>query len=117
MFSVTSSSKTVINGVVYKGNNISIQGDKVVVDGVVQTPGLSVGPINVVVEGDCGQLDCAAGDVVVKGNVTGDVETGSGDVECLNVGGSVRTGSGDVKAKNIAGSVRTGSGDINKRFL
>jgi hypothetical protein len=102
--------RVVIDGREFSGSNIRINGNQVIVDGVVQD-GELVGPISVQVMGDVDRLDMGAGDVAVQGAV-GQVNTGSGDVECGPVTGSVRTGSGDVRCGNVGGSVQTGSGDI-----
>jgi RecJ-like exonuclease len=95
-----------INGIDYSGDNISIRGNKVVVNGIDVTPDAK--EISIVVEGniseikvdscnefrvvgDVGRIKTMSGDVDVEGNVTGDVETMSGDVSCLSVGGNVKT--------------------------
>lgn len=103
-----------INGVLYPGHSISIDGDSVIVDGVRQGSTL-VGPISIYVNGDCESIDCKSGTVSVLGSVSGDVHTGSGDISCMDVGGNVSTVSGDVQCGNVAGSVRSGSGDILHR--
>ena len=101
-----------INGKTYKGNNISIQGDKVTIDGIVQEGSSLVGSILVKVEGDVESIDTLTGGVVVSGNV-GTVQTTSGDVECGMVHGNVRSTSGDVTVMGgISGNVDTNSGDV-----
>ena len=40
-----------------------------------------------------------SGDVDVDGNVSGDIQTMSGDVDCGDVSGNIKTMSGDVKCK------------------
>ena len=107
-----SGNRTVINGKEYKGNNVSISGDNVIIDGVTQDGSLS-GPVNVVVHGDVNTIENQAGSVTAH-NVH-QISTGSGDVKCNNVAGSVRTGSGDVECGIISGNVRTGSGDVVHR--
>lgn len=101
-----------INGINYTGDNISIRGNKVVINGVDVTPDAK--QISIVVDGDVtelkvdncedlrivgnvGRVKTMSGDVDIEGNVTGDVETMSGDVRCLSVGGNVKTMSGKVK--------------------
>lgn len=69
----------------------------------------------VTVNGDVKKLRTGSGNVSVKGNATGDVQTGSGDVECGNVEGDVSTGSGDVRCGNVQGRVSTGSGDVYRK--
>jgi hypothetical protein len=104
----------VVNGKRYVGNSVSVVNGKVYVDGKDQTPNakeikievtadiqdLKVDYANLVnITGNVGNIKSGSGDVNVKGNVTGSVTTGSGDVECGNVGGNVDTGSGDIRFK------------------
>ena len=103
-----------INGQTYVGDNISIIGDRVVVDGKDKKPTLA-GPIDVTVEGDCNLVELQCGTVSISGNVSGVVQTGSGDIHCGTVGGNVQNVSGDINCGNVTGSVRTGSGDICHR--
>lgn len=75
-----------IDGRSFSGRSISIDGDVVVVDGVVQ-----------------------------QGSLVGPVKTMSGDVRCNDVHGDVGTMSGDVTCNTITGNVKTMSGDISSR--
>lgn len=95
-------------------NNVSINGKKVIVDGVVQS-GELVGEIHVVVHGDVDSINMGSGDVTAL-NVGG-IRTGSGDVKCADVYGSINTGSGDVICGSVSGSVSTMSGDISQRLF
>lgn len=106
----TSGSSVTINGQVFNGRSISITGDKVVIDGVVQSTSL-VGPINVVVNGNADSVETIDGKVEVTGSV-GRIKTMSGDVHCADVSGDVGTMSGDVICHNVAGNAKTMSGDI-----
>lgn len=96
----------------FSGSNVRISGNKVIVDGEIQS-GELVGDISVVVHGDVDKLEMGSGDVHAQ-NV-GNIQTGSGDVVCEDVGGSVQTGSGDVKCGQVGGNIRTGSGDVYHR--
>lgn len=49
------------------------------------------------IKGDAGVVSTTSGDVEIGGNVSGSVQTVSGDVDCGNIGGSVSTVSGDIK--------------------
>ncbi len=71
--------------------------------------------INVVIQGDCGPIDNGLGDVIVHGNVDGDVKTGCGDIDCKDVHGQVKTGVGDIQCGSVGGDAKTGCGDINRR--
>lgn len=118
-----------INGKSYLGNSITINKNKVIVDGVDVTPDSKQIYINV--ENDIDKLDVdycekinVAGSVnsirttsgnVECGDVTGDIQTTSGDVECGDVGGSIQTVSGDVKCEIVHGSVKTVSGNIKNK--
>ena len=106
-------SKTVtsisINGNSYAGKNISINGDKVIVDGVEQ-PLVLPKKINITVEGNVHSVTTTSGNIKAKDVVS--VQTTSGDIECSNVAGSVSTVSGDVVCNDISGKASTVSGDI-----
>jgi hypothetical protein len=101
-----------INNNGYVGNSIVITNGKVIVDGKDVTPDSK--EINISVEGDvaelrvdacsrvsgagnAGNVKTQSGDVKVAGDVTGNVQSMSGDVDCGSIGGSVSTMSGDVK--------------------
>lgn len=120
-------SQIVINGRTYVGQSVSINNNKIVIDGKV-TVNEESKEINIYIEGNVDSLNvdtCTkvmvngfvnslstmSGDVEC-GNVNQSVKTQSGDVECGNVGGDISTQSGDIKAKNINGSVKTMTGDI-----
>ena len=105
-------STVVINNVSYSGRNVSINGDKVVVDGVVQSTSL-VGPITVTVDGPCESDYTIYGDIRINGNV-GSINATSGDVDVQgSVEGSIRTVSGDVKVvRPHTNNITTVSGDV-----
>jgi hypothetical protein len=102
-----------IDGRDFVGRNITIRGEKVVIDGVEQDGSL-VGPVSIVLYGDAELIDGPASSVTVTGKC-GHVKTMSGDVRCGDVAGSVSTMSGDVTCGNIGGNVKTMSGDISHR--
>jgi hypothetical protein len=118
-----------INSTDYAGRNITISGNKIIIDGVdITADHKDAKEISIVVNGDLENLDVDyCKQLAITGNVgkvrsgsadvncndvLGNVQTGSGDVECESITGDVQTGSGDVKTTTISGSVRTGSGDI-----
>lgn len=104
-----------INGSSYSGSNVSIINGVVTIDGVVQKQQIGH-VVNVTITGDVDRIENAAGEVLVKGNVTGNVKTVSGDINCGSVGNDVQTVSGNVTADgSIGGSVKTVSGDIKSR--
>lgn len=109
----TGGSSVTIDGRTFTGSSISIQGDRVIVDGVEQEGSLT-GPITVTVNGNADSVETASGKVFVSGSA-GRVKTMSGDVECGAVTGDVGTMSGDVTCGPVAGGVKTMSGDIRHR--
>ena len=94
----------VVNGVVYKGNNVSVRNGVVYVDGVKQT-GENLGyNVTVEVKGNCGKIT-TAGAVTVTGNsedirTTGSVHVGG------NAGSGQTTGSVTVGG-DVSGNVQT----------
>lgn len=102
-----------IDGRTFSGQSIQINGDQVVVDGVVQQGSL-VGPITVTVNGDCESVENGNGDVTVTGSA-GSVRTSTGGVRCAAVSGDVTTSVGNVNCGDVGGSVRTSVGNISYR--
>jgi hypothetical protein len=115
-----------INGKEYKGNNVVVQNNRVIIDGEDVTPKekeinisvegnietLKVDEANqITVNGEVGTLDSINGKVKC-GNVKGHVATVNGDVEAGYVEGGVSTVNGDVEAEVIHGTTKTTNGDI-----
>jgi hypothetical protein len=101
-----------INGNTYSGNNIVVTKGKVIINGKDVTPDSKEININVegnieelkvdtcdsiIINGDVSNITTQSGDVEISGNVTGSIQTMSGDVDCGTVGGSISTMSGDIK--------------------
>ena len=108
-----SSGSVTINGETYSGSSVSINKDKVIIDGKEQTI-IESKKIDVTVNGDVQSLSDFSGSVTC-GNLDGDVKTVSGSVYVVgDVTGNVKTVSGSVQAKSIKGSVNTVSGNISK---
>jgi hypothetical protein len=118
----------IIGDNVYAGNNVTITGNKVYIDGKDVTPDtLNVSividaPIDTLqvdyankieITGDVKKVETKSGNIRIKGNVSGDVQTSSGDVKCDAIVGNVRTSSGDVECSEITGNVSTVSGNVN----
>ena len=101
--------KCTIDGKVFTGSNISINGNKVIVDGVTQV-GELVGDINITVDGNVESITNTNG--TVRALNVGSVKTTNGDVNCDDVSGDVSTTNGDVTAKKILGKVTSVNGDI-----
>ena len=113
-FFKNSKNTVTINGETYSGYNIKIDNNQVYVDGKLQTQSLT-GAIIVTVNGDCSSLNTISGDVVIQGNVTGNVVSTSGDVDIKgSVSGNINTVSGDVSvSRPHTEKINTISGDIN----
>lgn len=107
------SASITIDGRSFSGRNISISGNRVIVDGVVQD-GELVGDVNVVVTGNVEQVENTNGKVEVKGSV-GTVRTTNGEISCGDVKGDVTTSNGTVQCGVVHGSVRTSNGNITHR--
>lgn len=94
-----------INGRSFSGNNVSIVGGRIIIDGVEQTGDPLSGRVDlIVVTGSIGHLttDASVECEAVTGNVTA-----GGSITCTNVGGNVDAG-GSVQAGPITGSVDAG---------
>lgn len=110
-----STNKITINGNTYNGSDISMRGDKILIDGKEITESseiISSMVCNITVHGDAKKIETSSG--TVNCNTAGSISTQSGDVECGAVSGSVKTMSGDITCGAVGGSVKTMSGDINK---
>lgn len=105
-------SSVTINGKTYIGNNIIVSNGKIMIDEKNVTSDDKV--INITVNGNIDSLKVdTCNKLEIIGNVT-NVNTVSGDVDINgDVSGSIQTVSGDVKCKNVSGSINTLSGDIN----
>jgi len=99
-----------INNKTYNGNSVIISNNKIIIDGVDQTPDSKNITINVV--GNLQNLEVdSCESLKIDGNCY-KVSTVSGDVICYGIEGNVSTVSGDVECKIINGDVSTVSGDI-----
>ena len=99
----------------FSGRNVSIQGNRVIVNGVDVTnlADIDAKEITIIIESPIDSIDV---DYCHKIEVQScnTVKTMSGDVNCSgSINGSVNTMSGDVRSEgDIKGSVNTMSGDI-----
>ncbi len=118
---VSSGGRISIDGVTYEGTNVIMNDDGVFIDGVEVQPTDGAAKhyktTSIVIHGNVtGGVQTTSGDVIVnQGSITGPVATMSGDVALENGGdvrGDVTTMSGDVKCRNVAGAIRTTSGKI-----
>jgi hypothetical protein len=110
----------------FSGRNIQVRNGKIIVDGQDITPDAKTITIeihgnvahlesgacqNTIIHGDAGDIDGGSGSIQC-GNISGSLSVGSGRVNCGDVKGNVTAGSGNVTAKTIFGQVKTGSGNI-----
>lgn len=96
-----------INGQVYEGNNISIIGGQVTIDGKVQTTKSPLnGIVRIEVTGNLNNLTTDA-NVTVMGNTTGTVNAG-GSVSAGNIFDGGVTAGGSVTYEDVAGDVTAG---------
>lgn len=113
---VTSSGGSIeVNGVKYTGNNVSVRNGKVTIDGVVQADHSKEPRIMIYVTGDCETVQSSDGDIIINGDVSGDVQSTNGDIEAENVTGKVTTTNGDVECWDVGGDVTTTNGDIRHK--
>lgn len=99
-------SQVSINGRIYTGNNISINGNNVIIDGNVQSEELNNKKIEIAILCNVDKITCEES-IIVKGNITGNVEAGT-SVSCGNIKGDVSAGS-SVNCDDINGNVMAGS--------
>ncbi len=93
-----------INGKIFQGNNIVINGDKIIIDGVVRRGDVS-GVVEVrILEGVVENLSSDAS--ISANHVQGNVQAG-GSVRCSNVGGTVMAG-GSVQCGDVGGNITAG---------
>ena len=114
-------STCIVNGKRYQlpeGSSVSIINNKVYCNGqlVTDTNEFKEKNINIVIEGNIdGDLKVDSGNITVYGECN-NVQSISGDITIKgNICGNVKTTSGDVSCSRIAGSTQTVSGDIIKR--
>lgn len=94
------------NGKTYRGNNIEIKNDKVIIDGVVQDRGLS-GIIEIKVNGSLINLKTDS-NVTVHGDVLGSVNAGNNVIVNGDILNNVDAGN-NVTAESIKGNADAGN--------
>lgn len=109
-------SNVTVNGKGIQGRSISVVNGIVYIDGIPQARGDYSPYLSLVIniEGNVtGGIDTGSGDVNVTGSVH-DIDMGSGDITIGgDVLGNVDVGSGDIQCRgSIHGSIDTGSGNV-----
>lgn len=107
-----SSGRVTIDEREFIGRNISMIGNRVIVDGITQE-GELIGDVNIQVFGNAEYIENTSGQVNVSGN-SGNIKTVSGAVTVSGDADDISTVSGNVASK-ICGNVKTISGDINHK--
>jgi hypothetical protein len=114
-FLTKSNRMTTVNEKTYSGKKVNLMNGKVIIDGIDCTPPDSV--ISITVSGNVETLTVErANQILVQGTV-GELNSGSGDIECSDILGSCKTGSGNITCKSIAQGATTGSGDISANSI
>lgn len=104
-----SESTVTINGKTYKGTNVSVVNDEVIIDGNKVESGTR---INITIIGDAESVSLQTGDISIKGNVT-TLKCQTGDINIEgNVLGNVSLQTGDISCKQISGNASTHCGDM-----
>ena len=114
LFKKPTDGSVTINGVKIQGRNVTINGDKIIVDGKVQQELTEKNiTLNIQVSGNVQEISTTAGDVILNNSTVTDIKTVSDSIQCTEVQGNVTTISGKVTANTIKGSVSTISGKIS----
>lgn len=109
-------SVSIVNGKVYiNGSSVEVDGKEINIQVNGNIDYLSVDACSKITVNDVNSLQTSSGDIEVRGNVNGDINTTSGDVECGNVKGYIKTTSGDVSCGTVGGNISTISGDVKNR--
>ena len=100
-----------INGDNFSGNNITMNGNKIFIDGKEHKTTDKI--VNILVHGDVKSITApGANEVIVSGSCD-IIKTTSGDIEVGGDVGTITATSGDVKVDGeVGGNVTTMSGDV-----
>lgn len=92
-----------------KKGNVSIDGNNVYIDGIQQDLINNLNNIKVIITGDCDSIECS-GEVIVHGNVYGDIDAGNSvKVEGNSVGNIDAGNSISIKGNHSGGNVDAGN--------
>lgn len=96
---ISSGSIVTINDKTYMGDNITMKGRTVIVDGKEQDS-IDNPIINITVDGDVGEVTNSGGEINITGNVTNNVNSSQGNIDVSgNIQGDVRTSQGNISFK------------------
>jgi len=105
-----------INGQTFTGGDVSVIGNKVMIDGVDVNYSENTGStINITVQGNCGDITSENGNITVNQN-TNNVESKNGTINVKgSVAGSIENKNGNIKVQgNVQGDCTTKNGNISK---
>lgn len=86
-----------VNGVTYEGNNVSIENNRIYIDGVLQGQDPLSGVVAIEISGDLNNFSCDA-NATVNGEIKGDVEV-NGTLQCGPIEGNVEINGSATIAK------------------
>lgn len=70
--------------------------------------------IEIKIEGNCAEVKADAGNIIVEGNVEGNVTADTGNINVKgDIKGNVTTDTGNIKSHHIFGNASTDVGNIN----
>lgn len=74
--------------------------------------------IEIKIEGNCAEIKADAGNITIKGNVEGNVNTDAGNISIEgDVKGNVIADCGNISANHISGNVSTDCGNIGHNSI
>lgn len=99
-----------INGIKQIGKKLVITKDDIILDD--HSLNISDRQIKIEIFGNANSVETVNGDIIVNGDVVGDVESVNGSITCRDVTKNITTVSGDVRTHSVSGKVSTVNGDI-----
>lgn len=74
--------------------------------------------IKIIVEGNCKEVKADTGNITIKGNVEGNVNTDAGNISIEgDVKGNVTTDCGNISANHITGQISTYCGNVGRNSI
>ena len=109
-----------INGRTYSapdGVSVSVIGNKVYFNGKLQEDltNWKEKNIEIIICGNCKEVKADAGNINIKGNVEGNVNTDAGNISIEgDVKGNVKSDCGNISANHITGQISTYCGNVGR---
>lgn len=108
------SSSVSIGGKTFQGDNVSIINGEVFVDGVKQDDVSKQPKIEVIINGNVGDVELSGGNMKC-GDVDGDVRVSGGNIDAGDIEGDVRASGGNINCDKVGGNVKASGGNVNHR--